>query len=63
MKTIVIFEASEMSSLMRADIFCSTSEILSNKTKVCAFQKIHVCTFEVGQEKSCFICTESIPRL
>lgn len=31
MKTIAVFEASEMSSLMRADIFCSTSKILSNK--------------------------------
>lgn len=32
MKTIAVLEASEMFSLVIADIFCSTSEILSNKT-------------------------------
>lgn len=65
MKAITSFEAPKMSSLARADIFCSTSQIISNKVYVCLLQKIHVCTFEdcLGQKTKGFIGTESIHSL
>lgn len=65
MKAVTGFETPEMSSLARADIFCSASQIISNKAYVCIRQKIHVCTFEdcLGQKKKGFIGTESIHSL
>lgn len=65
MKAITSFEAPKMSCLARADIFCSTSQIISNKVYVCLLQKIHVCTFEdcLGQKTKGFIGTESIHSL
>jgi len=61
-KAITVFEALEVSSLVRAVIFRNTSQIISNKSYVCILQKIHVCTFEdcLGQKKKGFISTESI---
>lgn len=60
MKAVIVFEAPEMSSLAKADIFCSTSQIISNKAYVCILQMIHVCIFEdcLGQKKKGFVGTE-----
>lgn len=56
MKALIVSEASEMSALVRADIFCSTSQMMSNKTYVCVLQKMHVCMHEdcLGQKKKRF---------